>query len=87
MQGYWCGPCLTCDNGQAVGKDGCIWCLISCYFPWAATSIFRTTAREMYGIEGSEGEDWALGICCGPFVNCQTAAEIEEREGAMQARQ
>ena len=78
---------MTCDNGQALGKDGCVWCLISCYFPWAAISIFRTTAREMYGIEGSEAEDWALGICCGPLVNCQTAAEIEEREMAGQARQ
>ena len=72
-----------------------MWCLMSCCFPWVASSIFRTAARERYGIEvschahchvlmshvtqGEEMADWGLGICCGPLVVCQTAAEHEER--------
>ena len=69
---------------QAVGKDGCVWCLLSCYFPWVATSLFRTSARELYGIEGSEGEDWLVGIFCTPCTVCQTAQEILERDKARQ---
>ena len=33
------------------GNEGCGWCLISCCFPWVALSIFRTAARDQYGIE------------------------------------
>ena len=29
--------------------------------------------------QGEEMADWGLGICCGPLVVCQTAAEHEER--------
>jgi len=81
-KGYFCGPCLICDNGEAVGKDGCGWCMITCCFPWVSASLFRTAAREKYGIEGEEWQDWAMGVCCTPFVSCQTAAEHEERNGA-----
>merc|ERR1711879_42531 len=42
-------------------------------------ALFRTAAIEQYGIEGEEMNDWGLGICCGPLVVCQTAAEHEER--------
>ena len=77
-----------------MGKDGMGWCLIVCCLPWVATAIFRSAAREQYGIEvishhqgeisenvckGGEMEDWMCGICCGPLVDCQTAAEHEER--------
>ena len=34
-----------------AGNEGCGWCLISCCFPWVALSIFRTAARDQYGIE------------------------------------
>ena len=60
---------MLCSNGEAVGnifylhqvlfyhsckgKDGCMWCLMSCCFPWVASSIFRTAARDRYGIEVS----------------------------------
>ena len=100
-KGWWCTPCLICDNGevrlalsiiyqqlhplaQAVGKDGCVWCLLSCCLPWAATSLFRSSTRELYGIEGSEGEDWLVGILCTPCTACQTAQEILERDKARQ---
>ena len=67
-----------------MDKSGCVWCLLACCVPWLATSVFRTAARDKYGIEGSEMEDWICGCCCGPIVNCQTAAEIEERTAAGQ---
>jgi len=79
MKTWCCMPCVTCSNGEAVGKDGMGWCLIVCCLPWVATAIFRSAAREKYGIEGGEMEDWVCGICCGPLVDCQTAAEHEER--------
>ena len=44
------------------GKDGCMWCLMSCCFPWVANSIFRTSARERYGIE----------VSCHASVPCHT---------------
>lgn len=76
-----CGPCVICSNGDAVGKDGCGWCLIVCCIPWVANAIFRTAAREQYGIEGDECQDWGLGLFCDACVICQTAAEHEERRG------
>ena len=33
-------------------------------------------------VQGEEWQDWAMGVCCTPFVSCQTAAEHEERNGA-----
>ena len=55
---YCCGPCVICNNGEAVEKDGCVWCLISCCLPDVAAALFRSSAREKYGIEGDECEDW-----------------------------
>ena len=39
----------------------------------------RSGAREKYGIEGEECEDWLLSCCFTACVVCQTAAEHEER--------
>merc|ERR1711997_1100303 len=75
----FCSPCVVCNNGEAVEKDGCVWCLISCCLPDIASALFRSSAREKYGIEGEECEDWVLGCFCTPCVICQTAAEHEER--------
>ena len=55
---FCCSPCVTCNNGEAVEKDGCVWCLISCCLPDIASALFRSSAREKYGIEGEECEDW-----------------------------
>ena len=54
----FCSPCVVCNNGEAVEKDGCVWCLISCCLPDIASALFRSSAREKYGIEGEECEDW-----------------------------
>ena len=55
---FCCSPCVVCNNGEAVEKDGCLWCLISCCLPDIASALFRSSAREKYGIEGDECEDW-----------------------------
>ena len=44
-------------------KDGCVWCLISCCLPDIASALFRSSAREKYGIEGDECEDWVSVSC------------------------
>lgn len=61
---FCCSPCVTCNNGEAVEKDGCVWCLISCCLPDIASALFRSSAREKYGIEGEECEDWVSVATC-----------------------
>ena len=60
---FCCSPCVVCNNGEAVEKDGCLWCLISCCLPDIASALFRSSAREKYGIEGDECEDWVSLPC------------------------
>ena len=47
-----------------------------------AEFLLRQEARERYGIEGSTAGDALASFCCGPCVDCQTAAEIKGRGDA-----
>eukprot|EP00088_Acartia_fossae_P018160 TRINITY_DN20458_c0_g1_i1.p1 TRINITY_DN20458_c0_g1~~TRINITY_DN20458_c0_g1_i1.p1 ORF type:complete len:124 (-),score=21.99 TRINITY_DN20458_c0_g1_i1:108-479(-) len=79
VKGYFCAPCMICQNGEKVGKGGAVYFLLSCCFPVCAISMFRTATREKYGIDGSDAMDWGLGICLPACTNCQMALEHKAR--------
>jgi len=78
-KGYWCAPCLICDNASKLDK-GAMGCILSCCFPACAVVLWRMEAREKYGIDGTTLMDVLWGLCCPALVNCQTAHEIEVRK-------
>jgi len=67
------------QNAENLGKNGCLYVLLSCLFPCIPIMLLRQEARERYNIEGSTGDDAIMSLCCGGCVMCQTAVEIKER--------
>jgi len=72
--------CLTCQNAEKLGKSGPLYFLLGCIAPCIPILLLRQKAREKYNIEGSTLGDVGCSVCCGEFVNCQTANEILDQE-------
>ena len=49
--GTFCTPCLVYRNANDLGKSGCLYALLACFFPCIPLFLLRDSARERYGIE------------------------------------
>ena len=71
------------DPYSFKGKSqGFVWYLVCCGFTTPAIAMARTQAREKYGIEGEEMNDWCLSCFCPGCSEFQVAAEIQKRKEA-----
>ena len=73
--GYFCGPCLLCQNANDLGENGCALAFcIPC--PYNQT-LLRVKIRSENNIEGNICDDYCTTICCSSCALCQEAREIK----------
>jgi len=80
--GYFCFPCQTYQNAERMGKNGCLYFLLTCVMPCVPLLIMRGDIRDQHNIEGSTFGDCMASTCCGACVSCQIANELDARQGS-----
>ena len=79
LKGIFCPCCMICRNARDLGESGTLMSVLSCFAPCVPIYMLRTAARHKYNIDGTFQNDALCSYCFAPFVNCQTAAEIDHQ--------
>ena len=65
---------------EGLGQNGLLCGLLYLLVPCAPIMMLRQEAREKYSIDGTTTNDAIASLCCGACVQCQVAAEVQQRK-------